>query len=273
MLHGLSRIKHAITDKHPSHLRIGVNESKFLSMLEAYGGKIIQEAHDIFEISYGGNNYILRQIGSDKAVFEEIFLKSEYQMLLKFIKINNISINTGVDIGANIGLATRYLLAELRPSFWMCIEPFEENMKLCKLNNSQYTNIQYRQAAFWHQEQAVVYLNRNFRDGADWAISVSSKPEGINLGPVPVVVMNEILTSPGFQKIDLLKIDIEGAEHIVFSDKATLNLLSNVLVLCIEVHQEPIGNKKLYDRLYSAGFYLFKSGNILLGINKDRANN
>jgi FkbM family methyltransferase len=269
IFHGLSRIKHAFTDKQPGHLRTEVSEPDFLSRLAASGGSIAHETEDKIEISFNGGAFILRNSGSDKAVFREIFWTAEYEMLLKFIRLNNIKINNGVDIGANIGLATRYLLTELRPVSWLCIEPFKDNMQLCKQNNAQYSFIQYQEAAFWHEQKSEVFLNRNFRDGADWALSVSNKPEGINLGPVPVIRLQEILATPGFQQIDLVKIDIEGAEHIIFSDKTTLKSLANVLIFCIEVHREPIGYKKLFERLQSAGFILFESGNNLIGINRE----
>lgn len=268
IFHGLSRIRHAVTDKRPGHLRPVTDNGLFIPLLESAGGRVTQESANELEIQYEGNRYMLRKAGSDMDVFREIFWEAEYAPLVKCIQLNRLQIYTGVDIGANIGLATRYLLNALQPKRWMCVEPFEANMAMCRRNNRQHEQVVYREAALWHVGQQQVYLHRNFRDGADWAIAASEKPEGEQLGNVSAISLADILATPGFEKIDQLKVDIEGAVHVVFAEKNTRAILRQVQVFCIEIHREPLGYKKLYDWLQQAGFHLFETGNTLIGINK-----
>ena len=69
--------------------------------------------------------------------------------------------------------------------------------------------------------------------------------------PVPSVRLRDWLAEP----IDLLKLDIEGAELAVLED--CRDRLCNVRAMCVEVHESNPGERKtgaMFDLLTAAGF-------------------
>ncbi len=71
-----------------------------------------------------------------------------------------------------------------------------------------------------------------------------------------------------WQIVDLLKIDIEGAELELFSDAENVQFLANVKLITIEIHDEFECRMNIEDIIQSYGFLIFHSGELTIGINK-----
>jgi hypothetical protein len=80
-----------------------------------------------------------------------------------------------------------------------------------------------------------------FGDGAEWSFQVRPARLG-ERGDVPALTIPEVMSLGGIDHIDLLKVDIEGAEEEVFGPLATL-WLSRVRHLAIEIHGSECARK------------------------------
>jgi FkbM family methyltransferase len=264
IFHGLSNIKHALTDSVPYR----VDGSDWQARLKASAGELgfkITEMEEVYRLQKELHPIYLRKQGSDAGVFIEIFTDGEYSSLLHFIKINQIPIVNLMDIGANIGLATRYFCQHLPIERVVCVEPFAPNLVECRRNTAGLQNVAYVEKAVWKESNSSLHLHRHFRDGNDWSIATSEKGGTLDAGTVEAITLEKLMQETGMLQVDLLKVDIEGAEQVLFSDKADLSCLGQVKVICIELHREMIGYKKIFPVLRSCGFSLFETGNLLMG--------
>jgi FkbM family methyltransferase len=85
---------------------------------------------------------------------------------------------------------------------------------------------------------------------------------------VPSVTLDAVLSTHDLARVDLLKVDCEGAEYDIF-DAVTDDALSRIDRVTLEWHQVGDDTEQLYgaltDRLKGAGFRLWGDGNILRG--------
>lgn len=129
-----------------------------------------------------------------------------------------------IDCGANIGLSILYL-KELSPSARIIgFEPDDTNYALLKKNTAGLENVEAIQKAVWKENGTIQFAGLG---------SLSSKIVTDNeatTASIPAVRLRDYLTQP----VDLLKLDIEGAEYIVIKDCA--DKLSSVKNLFIEYH-------------------------------------
>ena len=234
------------------------------SMLKGYYADCSQDASTIKLIE---NDHIimLRKASSDVMVFEQIFIQKEYASLVDIIRLNKILIRKVIDLGANIGLTTIYLQSNFPNATFICAEPDELNFELLKVNLLSFSNTVMYQKAVWSTKKNL-YLNRNFRDGKDWAISVSDNKSGA-YAEVNAITLDEIIRDNNLEEIDLLKIDIEGAEIELFKNDEQTDFLNKTKVIAIEIHDEFNIRDIIISQLISHNFFLVESKQTLIGIN------
>ncbi|MBN1326271.1 FkbM family methyltransferase [Candidatus Falkowbacteria bacterium] len=150
---------------------------------------------------------------ADKSVFEEIFKLGEYKAAEEKIKDAK---NCVIDAGAQAGFFGLYARA-LNPDVKIiAIEPDEENLAAMEKNFSQ-NNI--KDIEIISSALAGTRSVRDFFVSADFhdhslnknlvkKIARKVKVQGLTLG--------DILKKYNIEKIDLLKLDIEGTEYEVF---------------------------------------------------------
>jgi len=213
----------------------------------------------------------LRRYSSDLAVFHQIVVQKEYDPVITFIKQNGgeNSIRRIVDAGANIGLTTVHLKKVFGAAEIVAIEPDAKNYAML-VRNIQLNGLDHVtpiQAAVWHKNEQL-FLSSDFRDGKEWSISVNSKKQNENSGSVRGLEIVEIMKMQGFEAIDLLKIDIEGAERFLFTDKKTAGaFLSVTRFLAMEIHNEYNIRETIEGILQASGFEYFFAGELIIGKN------
>lgn len=168
------------------------------------------------------DNIKLRSNSSDIEVFEQIFINEEY----KFATDNEPQII--IDAGANIGLASIYYSIIYPKSKIIAIEPETSNYELLKENTKKYSNIHCINKALWNKN---VYLKISNPNDEKFSFIVE---ESINDDGISAITIDELMKQYNISFIDILKIDIEGAEKEVFSNQPTW--LSDVGIVIIELH-------------------------------------
>jgi FkbM family methyltransferase len=172
---------------------------------------------------YFKNPVLLRDNYSDKAIFNQVFFQRQYALdRLKSFQAKYI-----IDAGANVGLASIYF-AQLYPeSNIMAIEPQVDNYKLLQENVRGYTNVSCLQAALWYKEESIDIQNP---DSLAASFMVEAKPDSLIKG----LTIDSLLNQNNWTTVDILKMDIEGAEKEIFSHETVW--LNKVRLLIIELH-------------------------------------
>ncbi len=169
-----------------------------------------------------GRQVHLRARSSDFAVFEEVFVRRDYQHppLADARRI--------LDLGACTGLAT-FFLADLYPGAKIvAIEPAPANYQALLDNVGELPNVICRQLAIWDRPGRV-----RIRDphAASWAATVGEDGAGPE---VQAATLPELLDELGWETVDLVKMDIEGAERRVLQAGGWLR---RTRALLIELHE------------------------------------
>ncbi len=222
----------------------------------------------IYDFGENKLNVFIRRDNSDANVFEQVLVIKEYEALYKYILSKNEEISNIIDCGANIGLTTLYLKSKFPEAKIVSVEPDKDNVFLIKKNISinHFDNINIENAGIWSKETKLQLL-ADFRDGKSWALSV--KEAHNEIGNVSGVTLDYLIKKYSMDAIDILKIDIEGAERHLFSEhKIYDKFLPKVKFLAIEIHDEFDIRNDIYRILIEYGFDYFESGELTIAFKK-----
>ena len=188
----------------------------------------------------------LRVANSDFLVLGEIFERDEYAQVKNWDLPKDARV---VDLGANIGLASVYFVSLLPGAHIVAVEPDEENCGLIEKNCRRLLREDRLLVvrAFVAAQDGTAGIDRNVRA---WAFQ---KVDAIEAGheAVPCVSMMHLLRTSGFDRIDLLKCDIEGSERELF--QSCSDWIGRVKHLIVETHK-PYLVTDLYKDLRAAGW-------------------
>lgn len=186
-------------------------------------------------------------------LFDEIFVEEHYRYEAPTDSPRII------DAGANIGMAALYFKLLYPQSRIVCIEPTGASYKLLKQNVGSLSGVETRQLALAAKQGTIDFTVSNALDGGDLAASASKydvlgklghQESDIKHERVPTDSLNRFLEEP----VDLLKMDIEGAEGEVL--EAARRNLGKISRIFLEHHELP-NNLSLTETerlLKSAGF-------------------
>ncbi|GAB5514299.1 MAG: hypothetical protein Rhob2KO_20240 [Rhodopirellula baltica] len=146
---------------------------------------------------------------SDEYVFEQIFLDLEYQ-------INVPTPEKLLDAGANIGLASVWFANQFPEADILAIEPDPANFRVLEENAAAYRRIRCLQVGLWHRN---ALLERIPEDAQPWAYRYQETPKSDdqNSFAIESVGLDEVVNRFFNGTIDLLKMDIEGAEKEILA--------------------------------------------------------
>jgi FkbM family methyltransferase len=166
----------------------------------------------------------IRPNGTDVGVLSDIF----YKRLYKFEASN---VQTVLDLGTNIGLATAYFSRRFPGATFACVEPSPANAAvIAKTVRDNNLNVRIFQAAIGLTE-GTAKLHLSSDPSANSLDPAHSSSDFIEVRLLPV---SAILKEMRWDRINLMKIDIEGYEKTLFG--ANPEWLSRVDTIVGEIH-------------------------------------
>jgi FkbM family methyltransferase len=154
-----------------------------------------------------------------------------------------------VDLGANIGAATAFFLERFPSARVVAVEPDPTTYSKLAANVGRESRVTLIHAAVTGRPSTYAEL---FASKASWDSRVVPEPSPGTVR-VPAGTLEQILQRVGVDRLDILKIDVEGMEHQIF---ATPGPQDSAQLLIGEVHPTPeiINPHRLVDELRSRGW-------------------
>ena len=165
---------------------------------------------------------------ADKPIVDSIFQAQEYHLP----PIKDFQPKLILDCGGNIGCAAVYFANKYPSAQIYSVEPENNNFQFLTFNTAFYDNVQPLKSALWDKETFIRVEDKGF--GIAGFMTFETTPEDKNA--LKTTTIKKLLAESGFEGIDILKLDIEGAEKEVFAAPDVDSWLSKVKVLIIELH-------------------------------------
>lgn len=173
-----------------------------------------------------------RRGSSDLSSFRQVFLAREYGCLDDLEEARLV-----VDCGANAGYSAAYFLSRFPTADLIAVEPEPGNFDMLERNLRPYgSRVTALRAGIWPHPERLVIEEKPYRDGREWTRQVRPARAGES-GELFGVDIGTILRDSGHETISVLKIDVEGAEAIIFA-KGHEPWLGKVEVIVIELHAD-----------------------------------
>jgi FkbM family methyltransferase len=159
---------------------------------------------------------------SDQNVYNQVWVNQEFHVDVK--KPSLI-----LDAGAHIGLVSQYFAIKYPNAKVVSLEPNQDNFEILKRNTKELNNVYPIKAALWYRECRLKTENPEAEEPWSFRFVEACEGEGV-----------ESVTIPGIMKkfdhehIDILKMDIEGAEREILINSSSW--ISNVNYMMVELH-------------------------------------
>ena len=175
----------------------------------------------------------VRPATSDIATYEQIFLKGDYDSPHLPPEAQTI-----LDLGANIGLSALFFGARYPRARIVAVEPDKDNYSLLIKNVEPLgSRVACIKGAVWPTDGTVTFEMVDAQ-GANldyWGGRVE-KSDGVSPTSVRSFNIGTLCDMFSIERIDILKVDIEGAELEVFSEGYE-TWLSRVNTVVVETHE------------------------------------
>jgi FkbM family methyltransferase len=220
-----------------------------------------RRGHETFTLWTRSAQYPLRCRAntSDIDVFQQIFVLREYACL---DDVENATLI--VDCGANVGYSAAYFLSRFPRAELIAIEPDPRNFDVLVENLKPYASrVKAVRAGVWSHRTTLAIVETPYRDGREWATQTRPARPGEDASFDSVDIAS-VIGESGHDRISILKIDIEGAEAVVFREnyESWLGLVDNIV---IELHDDSafgVASAVFENAISGHGFVVFRSGEL-----------
>ena len=198
----------------------------------------------------------VREVGSDLNILKEVFVDEVYKPVIPHLR----KCDSFMDIGANIGLASLYFAHRFPQCKLFSVEPNRESFELLQANLQPFIDkgrCQILNAALWGTDADLVGVAAGNPDYFSEFSTREAKPGEANGETIRGISITRAIEESGFERVDCLKVDIEGAELQLF--QGNVDWLNKIDCMAIEFHDNSraeIGFNKLMAergfRIYDA---------------------
>ncbi|MGH3764587.1 MAG: FkbM family methyltransferase [Pseudonocardiaceae bacterium] len=215
------------------------------------------------QLRVGGNavRCVVRSRLSDMFVLRELFVHQTYRFpYAQYLD----PVERVVDIGSNVGLSALYFSLWFPNAEVVCVEPDEDSVGMIYRNRAANSFDWYVECSAIGSAEGRVTLyasewaasSSTNKSVADARRSAPNRPEcrlGARQVTVPVITVDGLLDSLRWDRVDILKMDVEGAEEDVFlhGDPAWLD---RVRILVLDIHHKYVRRDAIVALLGECGF-------------------
>ena len=190
----------------------------------------------------------LRPGTKDKETFNEIFRDNLYGIPLPF------SPGVIIDAGANTGIASVFFKTKYPGVKIAAVEIESSNADMIRKNLKCGPGFFIYQKALYNKK-AFFKVEDPFNATNSFVIREVAQGEGYDIGSITI---DEIMQEQNWDNVDILKIDIEGAEKILF-ESGYQSWLPKIKVVMIETHDRMVPDCAItvLKAMQEFGFTLF----------------
>ncbi len=198
---------------------------------------------------------------SDFAVFREVILEREYEPIRTTSDVRFV-----LDLGANVGYSSCWFLSVFPHARVLAVEPDNENCGVLRDNLSAYgSRAVVVCGAVWNKPTSLQLAEQRYRDGSACSRQVVECAPGTP-GSLRGYDVPELMKLASADRISILKVDIEGAEAVVFdaSSGRWLDLVDNIV---IELHDDSCfgpATPVFWRAIEGRGFETDRSGEVVI---------
>ncbi len=187
----------------------------------------VRRHRELRRVRMGDFELGLRTASSDFRVAEGILLRDEYDA------VRAEDPRVILDVGANIGAAAIWFASRYPGATVYAFEPELDNFRVMERNCSLWKNIIPLRQAVWSRSMVREIQNR--KTGA-WGYTLADLGSAAcAMGQtVDCISLPDFMRQRGLERIDILKIDIEGGEKDLFEHAD--GWIGRVDVLAVEMH-------------------------------------
>ena len=172
-----------------------------------------------------GHRVAIRRGTSDTAVFRQVFVERHYELPFgRSLHGNGPALI--VDTGANVGFSTLFFSQRFPFARIIAIEPDPGNFAALEQNVAGIATVTTMRAALWWRREPLASHDPGI---GEWGYQVRPGTDSA----IPVVTLEELTAAE--QRVDLLKLDIEGAELELFSHAS--GWIDRVDAIAVELHE------------------------------------
>ncbi|HAB28705.1 MAG: hypothetical protein CMP05_00195 [Xanthomarina sp.] len=199
----------------------------------------------------------LRRDTSDHSTFRQIFDAKEYAIDYPFLP------KVIIDAGANVGLAAVYFSQRYPQAKVYSIEPEASNIEILKKNIKAYKHVECLPMAIHHtSDETLEIIDEGI---GKWGFVTKLATETTNrekvVSTVKTIALQTLMGTCDIAVIDILKVDIEGAEMALF-EKNYECWLPKTRCLIIELHDRfyPGCEERVFNVMHNYNFSFYKKG-------------
>jgi FkbM family methyltransferase len=195
--------------------------------------------------------------------------KAEFRAISHLVKAGNVAFDVGANVGEYSVLLSRHCgntgrvwaFEPVPDTYWRLRETLALN---------RCGNVTPVQAAVC-DKAGTVRMNLFEPQYSAWNTLGMPKmltPEGNRVSPassvdVPSYTLDEFCHSEKIERINFLKVDVEGFEHTVFQGAARLLRERRVDYICFEISQEPlkgagVRSRSIFEALEAQGYFAYR---------------
>jgi FkbM family methyltransferase len=168
---------------------------------------------------------IVRNGTTDPEVLWQVFVSQRFEPLLKLVHWEPKLI---IDGGAYVGYSAALFASAFPQAQVVAVEPDASNFKVLCANATR--SVKPLRAGIWGARANIKIVDPHVgKWGLQTEITSTADPDGVSTVTIP-----EILESSGQASIDILKLNVEGAEKEIFS--ADCGWLAHTRVLMVDLH-------------------------------------
>jgi len=188
----------------------------------------------------------------DWVALEEIALEQEYGFVTSLLYEKKHP--RVVDLGANIGLFSLFVLDRFPSAVVHSVEASRETYEILRRNSTINGGLAWEVlwGAMWSRDGEISF-NEDQQGSTGHHIDLSATAR--RRSNVPALSLSTLLRERVKSDVDLLKVDIEGAEEAVLCEDPAL--LRSVGAVTAEIHPDRCNERRVLDVLQDAYEYVY----------------